>query len=65
MMRLAGHVGHVREMRNAYKILVEKPEGKKPLGQPTNNIKMHLREKSVNVWAGLNWFRIGTAGELL
>jgi hypothetical protein len=30
-MRLAGHVARVGEMRNAYTILVEKPEGKRPL----------------------------------
>jgi hypothetical protein len=36
------------EKRNAYKILVGKSEGKRPLGRPTcrwvNNIKMDLRE---------------------
>jgi hypothetical protein len=36
------------ELRNAYKILVGKPEGKKPLGRPKRrregNIKMDLRE---------------------
>jgi hypothetical protein len=34
--------------RNAYKILVEKPDGKRPLGRPrcrwVDNIKMDLRE---------------------
>jgi hypothetical protein len=33
-MRWAGHVAHVGKMRNAYKILVGKPEGKRPLGRP-------------------------------
>jgi hypothetical protein len=36
------------ERRNAYRILVRKPEGKKPLGRPrrrwVDNIKMDLRE---------------------
>jgi hypothetical protein len=36
------------EKRNAYRILVGKPEGKRPLGRPRrqwmNNIKMDLRE---------------------
>jgi hypothetical protein len=38
----------MREKRNAYKILVGKPEGKRPLRRPkrawVNNIKMDLRE---------------------
>jgi hypothetical protein len=35
-------------VRNPYRILIGKPEGKRPLGRPRrrleNNIKMHLRE---------------------
>jgi hypothetical protein len=30
----AGHAAHMREMRNAYKILVGKPEGRRQLGRP-------------------------------
>jgi hypothetical protein len=45
-MRLAGHVASMGEMRNAYKILVERPEGKTPLGRPRrrweDNIIMDL-----------------------
>jgi hypothetical protein len=33
-MRWAGHVAQIREKRNAYRILVGKPEGKRPLGRP-------------------------------
>jgi len=29
-----GHVLHMRKIRNAYRILVRKPEGKRPLGRP-------------------------------
>jgi hypothetical protein len=47
-MRRAGHVARMGETRNAYRILVEKPEGKRPLGRPrrrwVDNIKMDLRE---------------------
>jgi hypothetical protein len=32
-MRWVGHVAHMEEMRNAYKIVVIKPEGKGPLGR--------------------------------
>jgi hypothetical protein len=58
------------ETRNAYRILVGKPEGKRPLGRPrrsrwVDNIKMDLREIGWDVWTGSNWFRIGTSGGLL
>jgi hypothetical protein len=47
-MRRAGHVARMGENRNAYKILVGKPEGKRPLGRPrrrwVDNIKIDLRE---------------------
>jgi hypothetical protein len=33
-MRWAGHVAHMGEERNAYRLLVGKPEGKRPLGRP-------------------------------
>jgi hypothetical protein len=33
-MRWAGHVARIGEKRNAYRILVGKPEGKRPLGRP-------------------------------
>jgi len=33
-MRCAGHVARMVEMRKTYKILVGKPEGKRPLGRP-------------------------------
>jgi len=43
-----GHVAHIREMKNAYKILVGKSEGKRLLGRPRlrwkDNIRMDLRE---------------------
>jgi hypothetical protein len=46
-MRWAGHVARM-EKRTAYRILVEKPEGKRPLGRPrrrwVEDIKMDLRE---------------------
>jgi hypothetical protein len=34
-MRLAGHVARMGEKRNTYRILVGKPEGKRPLGRPS------------------------------
>jgi hypothetical protein len=47
------------EKRNVYRLLVGKPEGKRPLGRPRrrwmNNIKMDLLERELNVvdWIGL------------
>jgi hypothetical protein len=42
--------------RNAYRILVAKPEEKRPLGRPRrrweDNIKMDLRETG---WGGMHW----------
>jgi len=47
-MRWAGHVSRVGERRGIYRILVEKPEGMRPLGRPRHrwedNIKMDLQE---------------------
>jgi hypothetical protein len=47
-MRWAGHVARLGENRNAYRILVGIPEGKRPLGRPrhrwVDNIKMELIE---------------------
>jgi hypothetical protein len=59
------------EKRNAYRILVGKPEGKIPLGGPrhrwVDNIKKDLREIGWDGvdWIGLMWLRIETSGGLL
>jgi hypothetical protein len=54
-MRWAGHVARMGEKRNAYGILVGKPEGKIPLGRPrrrwVDNIKINLREIG---WDGMD-----------
>jgi hypothetical protein len=47
-MRWAGHVERMGEGRGVYRVLVGKPEGKRPLGRPRSrwkdNIKMDLEE---------------------
>jgi hypothetical protein len=47
-MRWAEHVEHMGEKKNEYKILVRKPEGKRPLGRPRrrweDNIRIDLIE---------------------
>jgi hypothetical protein len=54
-MRLEKHVARMRENRTAYRILVGKPEGKRPLGRPrrrwVDNVKMDLREIG---WCGMD-----------
>jgi hypothetical protein len=54
-MRWAGDVARM-EAKHAYKILVGKPEGKRPLGRPRcrceDNLKMDLR---AIIWGGMDW----------
>jgi hypothetical protein len=69
-MRWAGHVTGMVEKKNAYRLLVGKPEGKRPLGRPrrrwVDNILGWILERWDGVmWTGLVWLRIGTSGELL
>ena len=49
LMRLAGHVTRMGERRGAYRVLVEKPKGRRPLGisrrRRKDNIKTDLREE--------------------
>jgi hypothetical protein len=55
-MRWAVHVARIGEKRNTYRILVGKPEGKRPLGRPrhrwADNIDMDLKEIG---WDGVDW----------
>jgi hypothetical protein len=55
--------------KNACRLLVGKPEGKRPLGRPrrkwVDNIRMDLGEVGRVMWTGLVWLRIGIGGELL
>jgi hypothetical protein len=55
-MRWAGNVARMKEKRNAYRILVGNPEGKRPFRRPrrrwVENIKMDLREIG---WDGMVW----------
>jgi hypothetical protein len=52
--------------KGVYRVLVGKPEGKRPLGKPRrrwqDNIKMSLQKVGKGVWTGLSWLRIGTGG---
>ena len=58
-IRWAGHVARMGEERGAYRVLVGKPEGKRPLGRPSSrwmdNIRMDLHEVGCGYvdWIGL------------
>jgi hypothetical protein len=62
-MRWVGHVARMREKRHAYRLLVGKPEGKRPLGRPRyrwiDNIKIDLLEIGLSDvdWISLAWDR--------
>jgi hypothetical protein len=51
-MRWEGHVARMGEKRNAYSLLVGKPEGKRPRRRRVDNIKMDLLEVG---WGGVHW----------
>jgi hypothetical protein len=68
-MRCEGHVARMGKKRNAYRLLVGKPEGKRPLGRPrhrcVDNIRMDLGEVG---WGAVEWIGRAhdkTGGELL
>ena len=52
-----------------HRVLVVKPEGKRPLGRPRHiwedNVKMDLQEVGGVVGTGWSWLRIGTGGRHL
>ena len=59
----------MREKRTAYRVLVGKPEGKRPLGilrlRWENDIKMNLHELGWGPWTELMWLRTGRGGGYL
>jgi hypothetical protein len=65
-MRWAGHVSSMGESSGIYRVLVGKPEGKRPLGRPrlrwADNIKMDLQGAGWGECTGFIWLRIGTCG---
>jgi hypothetical protein len=58
-MKWAGQVARMEEKRNAYKLLVGKPEGKRPLGRRrrrrVDNIRMDLGEVG---WCDVDWISL-------
>jgi hypothetical protein len=60
-IRWAGHVARMREKRNAHRILMGKPEGKRrPRRRREDNIIMDLREIG---WGGMDWIDLAQDGD--
>jgi hypothetical protein len=68
-MRWAGHEACTGRRRGVYRVMVGKPEGKRPVGIPRRNVRIILRwifrKWGVKEWTGSSWLRIGTDGEQL
>ena len=66
IMRWAGHVAHMGEERGVYRVLLGKPEGRRPPGKPrcrwVDNTKVDLQEVGCGYmdWIGLT--QVGTGG---
>jgi len=58
-MRWVGHVARMGDRRGVYRVLVGKPEGKRPLGRPRlrweDNIKLDIREVGCG---GMDWINL-------
>jgi hypothetical protein len=51
-----GHVARMGERRNAYRLLVGKPEGRRPLGRPRHRWLDNIRMDHVEVgWGDVDW----------
>ena len=61
-------MAHMGEERGVYRVLLGKPEGRRPLGRPrrrwADNIGIDLQEVGCGYmdWIGLGWPRIETGG---
>jgi hypothetical protein len=64
-MRWTGHVAHMGEESNVYRVLAGKPEGRRPLGRPRrrweDGLKMDLLEIG---WGGVEWIHLAQDRDL-
>jgi hypothetical protein len=60
-------MAHMGDRRGVSRVLVGRPEGKRPLGRPDGRIilKWILNKGDGEAWTGLIWPRIGTGGRRL
>jgi hypothetical protein len=55
-MRWVGHIARMGKKRNAYRLLVGKPDGRKPLGRPRRRWLDNIRMDPVEVqWGDVDW----------
>ena len=63
---MGGACSTMEERTALHRVLVGKPEGKRPLGRlrsgREDNIQMNLQEVEWGAWIGSSWLRIGTGG---
>ena len=70
-MRWAGHLAHMGEGRGVHRVLVGKPEGKRPLGRPRHRWEDNIILRWIFMkWEGVvetgwSWLRIGRGGRHL
>jgi hypothetical protein len=64
-----GHVENTGDRRGAYRVLVARTDGKRPLGRPRRiwegNSEINIHEVGSGAWNGLIWLRTGIGGVLL
>jgi hypothetical protein len=68
-MKWAGHLARIGEKRNAYRIFVEKPEGKRPLRRHKRSLEDNIKRDLIAVgWGDMDWIYLAedrTSGGLL
>jgi hypothetical protein len=65
-IRWTGHVAHTGDRRTAYRVLVRRPEGQRPIGRPRRRWRIILKrifnKRDGETWTGLIWLRIRKSG---
>jgi len=63
-MRWAGHVARMGEERGVYRVLVGKPEGRRPLGRPRRRWVDNIRKDLLEVGCGcMDWIGLAQDGD--